>query len=300
MVKRLTRYQGSVQDPQRTAAFERFNQLMSFRRTRWKDARNVASEYDWIITGSDQVWNSTWLDSRHVSWYYLKFAEPNQRIALAPSLGLNSLDEYQSAVLRDGIEGFRHLSIRERRGAELIKGLTGREVMVLADPTIVIPKSEWTDVADYSLVPHTSYTFAYMLGNKGGEYERALREVAPSFGELPVVTLSDKSRRGEPPAGPAEFIGLIRNATNVITDSFHAAVFSMLMETPLTIIRREDNNPGMFSRLESLADLYGLRKNIFGDDEFDIALAGDYTRAFHVIPSERDRFINYFRGCLHE
>ena len=300
LIKRAIKYQNVEYSPERTAAFERFNNLMSFRKTRWREASSVASEFDWIITGSDQVWNPAWLDRKHAEWYFLKFANSCQRIALAPSIGLNSLDEQQSAFLRSGVEGFERLSVREKRGAELIKEVSDRDAVVLPDPTLVVFTEDWLQVADYSLVPSTPYTLAYVLGDIGDEYRRAINTVASAFGDLPVITLSDKSRSGEPPAGPSEFIGLIRNATNVVTDSFHAAVFSMLMNTPLIIIKRDDRNPGMFSRLESLADTYGLRKNIYGDNSFDIRLAGDYSYASTVIPVERNRFLNYFRGCLHD
>lgn len=299
VIKHLINPKGFRSDPQRVDAFREFNQKMSFRKMDWEGACSLSSEYDWVVVGSDQVWNSTWLDKKHIDWYYLKFAKPEQRIALAPSLGLSSIDANQAAIIRKGVEGFERLSVRERRGAELIKEATGREAAIIVDPTLAVPPSEWIDAAYDRLVPSTPYMLAYMLGEAGDEYNAAIGTIESAIGQIPIVPLSDKTRIGEPPAGPADFIGLIKEASHVITDSFHASVFSMLMNTPLTIVHRADHNPGMFSRLESLADTYGLHKNIFGDSAFDVHSAGNYEASKAAIAAERERFLNYFRSCLY-
>lgn len=77
----------------------------------------------------------------------------------------------------------------------------------------------------------------------------------------PVISLTDRDDGSELPAGPAEFISLIKNATFVVTDSFHAAVFSSIFETPLSIVHRD--GVSMFSRLQTLAEKLGTENKIY-------------------------------------
>lgn len=100
----------------RLAAFDRFNSRMRIREF-LRVPRGLADEYEWFSAGSDQIWNPRFIEG-YEDWYFLKVARPEQRLALAPSIGLSCLDEAQACVVREGVEGFAALSVRERRGAE--------------------------------------------------------------------------------------------------------------------------------------------------------------------------------------
>ena len=112
-----------------------------------------------------------------------------------------------------------------------------------------------------------------------------------------MVPLSDRQKSGEPDAGPAEFIDLIDHASYVVTDSFHAAVFSSILHTPLTIVHRE-GGASMFSRLEQLSEMLGIEEKVYGSPAYDLAKAGDYEGVGEVIARERERFMGYLKGCL--
>ena len=64
-------------------------------------------------------------------------------------------------------------------------------------------------------------TFPHILCN-------AVRKCDLFFGDIHDYT-----------SGPREFIGLIQNAELVVTDSFHASVFSMIFETPFYVFERD-------------------------------------------------------------
>lgn len=280
----------------RRAAFERFDSNIQMRTIDY-DLKRLASEYDYFSVGSDQVWNPTYTVYND-DWYFLKFAEPRQRIALAPSIGLDSLDFSQKARLRSGLKGFVMPSVRERRGAELIKECSGVDARVVCDPTLVLTAGEWRQIADDSLTPHEPYVFTYLLGGIGSEAAEVLHVVTRD-GKLPVISLSDRQRDGELDAGPAEFISLIDNAQHVVTDSFHAAVFSALMQTPLTIVHR-DGGASMFSRLETLAQNLGLEDKIYGSYSYSNDSASNYDGVESRIGEQRDFFINYLKARLND
>lgn len=278
----------------RKDAFLRFDGLHS-RLDLSKINVKLVDEFNYFVVGSDQVWNPA-LITYNEDWYFLDFARPEQRIALSPSLGLDSLTARQSNIIIKGLKNFSRVSVREQRGAELIKQCSGTDAEVICDPTLVLSAKEWRAVADGRYTPEEPYVFTYLLGGSSSEAAATL-EVVTDRGQVPVVPLSDRQKPGELDAGPAEFIDLIDNASHVVTDSFHAAVFSSILETPLTIVHRE-GGASMFSRLEQLTQMLGIEEKVYGSDTFDLALAGDYKGVSEAISCERERFMDFLEGCL--
>lgn len=232
-----------------------------------KNLDGLSLEYDFFSVGSDQVWNPNYLDS--YKWMFLQFAEREQRIALSPSIGFSSLrSPYARTMITRGLRGFDHLSVREVEGAKLIKSLTGQNAAVLVDPTLLLSSETWRRVANDELTPNHNYIFSYVLGDKTDD-QVAYVNTLEALNNASTIYLSDRSKSGEVDAGPSEFISLIDNAQHVVTDSFHAAVFSLLLGTPLTVFRRSGGSgPDLFSRLSTLLGTFGLEDRVFGDEQF--------------------------------
>ena len=77
--------------------------------------------YDFFIVGSDQVWNPHWVNSSDV---FLEFANSDKRIAYSASFGIGELPKDKEAGFKKGLEGMKHISVRENAGAEIVKKLT--------------------------------------------------------------------------------------------------------------------------------------------------------------------------------
>lgn len=285
----------SLMTRERLNAFDRFNLYCNLRTVR-NSHGHLSKEYDYFSTGSDQVWNPNISGPLGIGWYCLNFADAKQRIALAPSIGIDDLDEKGARRLKGGVRGFDRVSVRERRGAELLKERFGIDAEVICDPTLMISDEEWRAVADGSCTPSEPYVFTYLLGGVGSEAADVLDKVT-DHGCIPVVPLSDRQKLGEPDAGPAEFIDLIDNAAHVVTDSFHAAVFSSILQTPLTIVHRE-GGASMFSRLEQLSEMLGIEEKVYGSATYDLTRAGEYGGVPEAIEFERKKFMTYLEGCL--
>lgn len=277
----------------RLEAFDRFNELIPIRNVAHVD-RELSREYSYFVVGSDQVWNPRFF-AYNEDWYFLRFAEKKQRIALAPSIGLNELSLLQGATIARGVRGFSHLSVREKRGAELIREYAGMNASIICDPTLVIPAEEWARIADHRLTPKVPYVFMYLLGGDQ-RFGDVVSKVSDN-GKLSAVALSDRDGSDEIPAGPAEFLSLISSASHVVTDSFHAAIFSSIFHTPLTIVRRE-GGASMFSRLETLSRTLGIEEKVYGSPSYDPMRAGDYDGVDDAIAREREKFINFFKDSL--
>ena len=195
-----------------------------------------------------------------------------------------------------GMRNLTRVSVREKRGAELLRECAGIEAEVICDPTLVLTADDWRSVSDGSCTPVEPYVFTYLLGGVGNEASEVLAAVT-HHGIIPVVQLTYCQKPGEPDAGPAEFIDLIDHAEHVVTDSFHAAVFSSILQTPLTIVHRE-GGASMFSRLEQLSEMLGIEEKVYGSPTYDLARAGEYDGVPEAIEREREKFMTYLEGCL--
>lgn len=279
--------------PERIGAFQRFNRRIPSRDIH--SLRGLDADYGLFSVGSDQVWNPSYM-AYNEDFYLLEFCEVSKRVALSASIGVDVVSTKSGRRIGRAAARFKGLSVREGRAAEILRKFANVDAEVICDPTLVLSAKEWRAVADGRCTPDEPYVFTYLLGGVGAEASDVLDKVT-DHGRIPVVPLSDRQKPGEPDAGPAEFIDLIDHASHVVTDSFHAAVFSSILHTPLTIVHRE-GGASMFSRLEQLSHMLGIEEKVYGSPNYDLARAGDYEGVDEAIGLERGRFMEFLEGCL--
>lgn len=257
-------------------------------------APDLADDYEYFAVGSDQVWNPSYM--RNPDLFFLRFARRNQRIALAPSIGVDGIPPRRAKEYVRGIGGFDNISVREDSGAKLIRDLTGRDAAVLVDPTLTLSAREWLDVSNDDMTPDHPYVFAYLLGDCSQDQGRFLATMAEKHG-ADIVRVSDRDRDGELALGPGEFISIVATARHVITDSFHGSVFALLFKRPLTIFRRE-GGADMFSRLDTLSNKFNLADKIFGNEGFETCRADEYSGFDSRLAREQEAFMRFLDGAL--
>lgn len=220
-------------------------------------AAGLKRSYDHFVVGSDQVWNPAFTHGNE-EWF-LSFAERSQRVAYAASFGIPRVPKYFAARYRKGLLGIPHLSVRECAGATIVRELTGRTPPVVLDPTMLVPPETWGERAVLpSQLRGRGYVLVFMLsaGDQGTASSADLSMVeshARSRG-LELIDVNSPEDREVLSWSPLEFIGAIRDAELVVTDSFHAAVFAHVFNRPFLIAGRGDMN----SRFETLLSHSGI------------------------------------------
>ena len=218
-------------------------------------SEHLLQTYDYFVAGSDQVWNPSY--NYGSSLYFLTFAEKNKRIAYAPSFGVSKIPEEVIENYRTWLNGIDKLSVREDDGARIIKEITGRDVPVVVDPTLLLTKEKWMAISREAVSkPKGKYLLTYFLGNVPERYRKVIRSIAKS-NNLEIVSLGDIKDKNAYRTGPSEFIDYINSASILCTDSFHGCAFSILMETPFIVFNRISSQ-SMFSRIDTLLNKFGL------------------------------------------
>ena len=198
---------------------------------------NLSREYDYFIVGSDQVWNPNFWDQKcgHANVRFLKFTSKEKRIAYAASIAIPEIPKDKEQFFKDSLNEMKVISMREKTGANLVKDLTGREVPVVVDPTILLSKEEWQKI---EMVPEwyngEKYILTYFLGNSSPVIENIAKK-----NNWKIYNLMDKDNFDLYTSRVEEFVYLINHAQLVVTDSFHASVFSILMNTSFLVVNRQ-------------------------------------------------------------
>ena len=217
------------------------------------ELRAAADRYDVLICGSDQIWNPVWLNPA----YFLTFAPQNARkIAYAPSLGVSTLPaEAKIRKIRKWTEGFEAISVREKEGAALLKRMTGRDAEVMPDPVCLLSREEWAEAA--APAPEGEpYLLCYFIGENPAYWDKVSRLQAQTGLKVIVMPVTAEGYRSGyellDGAGPEAFLGAMKDAAMLCTDSFHGLAFGTIFGTRTELIRRyrEDDPESKNSRVD--------------------------------------------------
>jgi hypothetical protein len=255
-------------------------------------------KYDKFIVGSDQVWNPRF--NRLNEFDLAMFAEEEKRISFSASFGISELPEQYKEVSTQEFKKFKHLSVRENAGKDIIEELTGRtDVEVLVDPTMLLTAEEWSKLAKRPKQLKTDkYILNYFLGELSEQRKNEIERIAKE-NDCEIINILDKNSIFYE-TGPSEFLYLEQNAFLICTDSFHSSVFSILFNRPFIVFNREDINKSMNSRIDTLINTFKLTNRNYEGKITSDNLNHDYSEAFKILDIKRIEAKEYLRNALGE
>ena len=223
-----------------------------------QDAKLINESFDMFIAGSDQVWSPFSSDVNEN--FFLTFADKEKRVAYAPSLAAEYIPENKKESYIHWIKGLSYLSVREEKGAELIKDLTGRAAEVVLDPTLLLSKEEWLDIIQQpNKIINEKYILALYLGE---EYQKQCEQISKQL-NMKLVIINPKISN----ESPSQLLYLIEHAKLVLTDSFHVTVFSIILHRPFITFDRQGNSINMSSRFQTLFNKLGIKNRFWSEIE---------------------------------
>jgi hypothetical protein len=261
--------------------------------------KNLSENYDFFITGSDQVWNPFCTNSL----YFLDFTNKAKRIAYAPSFGISNIPNKYIDIYKNWLLGMKNISVREIIGSQIIHNLIGKDAIVLIDPTLMLTKKQWLSVSKKSInKPKNGYILIYFLGAKTKKVNNKQIEKIIKYSNLEVINIADLKDKKSYKIGPDEFIDYINSASLVLSDSFHGIIFSILMETPFIAferIERMQNLKSMFSRIGTLLKKFKLESRQISNIKSSYQIFNyDFKHILPILEDERNKAINYLKNAF--
>lgn len=229
------------------------------------ELKNDPPEFDAYICGSDQIWN---LENGIEELFFGSYAPDDKLlISYAPSFGKTEIPPKYLTQVVTYLKRFDSLSVREECGRDLVSEVTGRKVSKVIDPVFLIGNEIWENLETAPSMKKPYIAFYSLESSK--RTSRIVSSLSKEYG-LPVVIL------GKPggfmitcktklaiDAGPSEFLGWLRHAALIITNSFHATAFAVKFDKPFVTIAHSRRN----SRMENLLGSLGLEDRIVHQPE---------------------------------
>ena len=263
----------------------------------------LAREYDVIVVGSDQVWRPNYTSD--VTRFFTAFLGHSDicRIAYAASFGVavNKFSDEQIACGREYLKLFSAISVREESGIRLCKELFDVQACQVLDPTMLLRREDYQRFT--STAPQSPGNLMVYVLDRTEEKDAFIAEFAEKRGLVPFYANSKTEipwnvdipigERKQPPL--ENWLRGFADAEFVLTDSFHACVFSILFHKPFGVFVNLERG---LSRIESLLRPLGLMDRCITDAPVDLDRSIDWKFIDNVLMQKTESSLDFLKQGL--
>lgn len=236
---------------------------------------NKIKEYgiDAIIVGSDQVWRPCY--NHNISDMYLGFAENIEvkKIAYAASFGTHEC-EYtpeQIDICKRLVQKFKAVSVREYSAVEICEKKFEVDATHVLDPTLLLTVDDYNSLLNDIPISTEKYLFAYILDITDSKVE-FLNKLACEKKLSIIIKGADSDLL--PNDSVEKWLAYFRDASYVVTDSFHGTIFSIVYNKDFFVI---GNKKRGFDRFSSLLNLFNLNYRILNENNLYIGINTNFV-----------------------
>lgn len=209
--------------------------------------------YTTLITGSDVVWQERF--SRPEIGMLAWASGEKTLISYAASFGESFLHgRTPEDIIRAMLERFDAISVRESSGVEICNSL-GIAAQHVLDPSLLLESADYDKLIkdfDGDLTTPINYVFLYNVLPLPDELIQKISDrLAQDNQELVICNYRDKNIYT-----PEQWLNLIKNASYILTDSFHGVCFSIIFKKQFIYLNHNVNS----TRFKSLFQQLGINK----------------------------------------
>lgn len=251
---------------------------------------------DLVIIGSDEVFSleigvnpflyGNGLKSKHVISYAASFG---------PTTDTDVIEQGQKEMISRGLSRMDAVSVRDQNSVDIIRRITDVQATVVCDPVILYGYQEEMHCFE---PPLKNYILVYSYDknlNDETEYKHIL-DYAEEH-EMDVVSVGYYHKWCKSiNASPFELLGWIKNASLVVTDTFHGTVMSIICNTLMVVKLRNNQN-----KLAFLLSEYGLCNRAISDFDSFAQLADvpvNFVAVNDRLAEKRKQSMDYLKNVL--
>ena len=254
-------------------------------------------EFEVIVVGSDQVWRPKYFMSMFktgIEDAFLNFTKnwEIKRIAYAVSYGTEEWEYTSTQTEKCGklLKVFDAVSVREESGIKLCKEHFDKEVEHVLDPTMLLEKEDYIKLFESANTPKSPGTLLNYILDETPEKKEIINKIAKDKKLIPFRVNSKIENRNAPleeriQPSIEQWLRGFYDAEFVVTDSFHACVFSILFNKPFVVIGNKER--GM-ARFNSLLKMFGLEDRLIADKN-EISTSNNMISRIDKLQDLRDK-----------
>ena len=229
----------------------------------YRQLRDNPPEADMYVTGSDQVWHFSLSGfgspKEEMRAYMLDFGGKEIiRISAAASWGRTEIPTKWKRHIKPLLHKFNTVTVREASAIELCRQC-GKDAVLVPDPTLYLEAETYRSLYEKNEVrkPAKDYVMVYWVNNGGHPPMEEIRRWSKER-KLEIEYVTGNGMLDKYPQNYAtvqEWLYLVDHAQYIITNSFHACVFSLIFKKRFGAIKINGQESGMNDRLASLFDI---------------------------------------------
>lgn len=248
-----------------------------------------------IIAGSDQIWK---LGNELEPVYFLDGIKARKKVSYAASMGKSIIPEDQKLLVRQYLDSFDAISVREKSMAELFKREYNIDVEMHLDPVFLQEKEFWVQESRRIKTPE-KYILIYFLAVPS--YAKDIIQDLKRKYNCPVITITTINNGKKYGAdidlidvGPREFLWLFQHASYVVTSSFHGTAFSIIFEKEFVTLPSISTSERMIDLLTTL----GIEDRLVHENEKIPENEIDYVKVKEKIMPLRKKAKEYLKESI--
>ncbi len=252
-------------------------------------------EADVFICGSDQIWNSFFQNGKDPA-FYLDFVPDNKlKISYAASFATGTIEDNIKPFVSEKVKKLDFVSVRESSGVEILKDLGFTNIKHVLDPIFLLDRKSWEEVASQDKV-EKPYILVYDADCNPSIKDFVLKMSKKN--KWDIVTISDRisyADKNLSTKGPDVFLSLIKDASFVVSNSFHAVAFSLIFEKQFVVFNRAEQ---INTRMKDIVNMLNIKETILSynitQDEYEYTINYDHIRLIlqnHI--RESKQFLNH-------
>ena len=262
---------------------------------------------DAIVVGSDQVWRAEFFGEKKFDKAFLSFTKgwKIKRIAYAASFGS---DEWEvgpemTSKCKEAVSHFDAVSVREKSGIIICKNKLNVKAVQLIDPTLLLKSDDYDALLANRKAEYIPFIMSYIIDSDDTKSEICCK--LSTILNMPIVSANSRvedtsgqnfslAEQIQPPV--EDWLNKIRNADFVITDSFHACLFSIVYQKQFYVTGNQYR--GM-ARFQSILEMLGLQDRLIYDlNMIDCNNRIDYSKVNSILKNKINESTAFIHNYL--
>ena len=258
--------------------------------------------YNAFVCGSDVIWNLKY--SYGTGIFLLDFAQ-KYKFSYAASFGSSEIPETEIEIFKKYLPMLDAISVREKSAVEMVENKIGVPAKFVCDPCMLLTKKQWESLCEQKTNNQKRpYIFVYTT-HANDVLDHVIQELQSETGlQVNKAVWSGKFEELIKAFfthinTPQEWISMIRDAEYVVTNSFHATVFSIMFHKKFYTVVHGEKSKGINLRMYDLLNLFGLSNRMINSASEQIDTNEiDFSNVDHVIEQLRKDGFDYLQENL--
>ena len=187
--------------------------------------------FDAVLIGADIVWDYIRPVLGQDPVYFGRHLNTPLKISFAASCGRVPVDNQPPEYVVEGLKEFSAISVRDANTQQMVQKYSERDAEIICDPAFHL------DIEKHTEFPNEKqpYLLVYMLpGFVRADVVEQVKAYADKH-KLKIIAVCYRQKWADEnriSIGPQQWLGYIRNASAVVTNTFHGTIFSVKAGVP--------------------------------------------------------------------